>query len=174
MSRRKTGRPALVPEPGELGTAGAGGDLSGYTGYQLRRAQLALFAHFARAFADLDLNPAQFSLLVIIDAYPGIVQSRAGAMLGIHKANFVPFVGKLQRRGLLVRIPLDGRTNGLRLTAKGRGLLRRARRAVDTHEAAVTRTLSVSEKRLLFSILRRITAASAATRSDEASAPHSA
>jgi DNA-binding MarR family transcriptional regulator len=174
MPQRKSDRPSVVPEPAALGTAGAGGDLSAYTGYQLRRAQIALFSHFTRTFADLDLRPAQFSLLVIVDAHPAIQQSRAGAMLGIQKANFVPFVGKLQRRGLLVRIPLDGRTNGLRLTAKGRALLRRARRAVDVHEAAVTRGLSASEKRMLFSMLRRITAASAPPLSDEAGASRSA
>jgi DNA-binding MarR family transcriptional regulator len=159
MSRRKT-RQSAVPEPGKLGTAGAAGDLSLYTGYRLRRAQLALFAHFNRTFERLELGPAQFSLLVIVGAQPGIAQSRAAGMLGIHKANFVPFVARLLRRGVLARTPIDGRTTGLRLTAKGKTLLRRAHRAVDTHEAAVTKLLKAGDKRRLYDILDRITAAS--------------
>ena len=161
MAKRKA-LAAAVPQAGMLGTAGAAGDLSAYVGYGLRRAQLAVFSHFNRKLADLELGPAQFSLLVIVGAHPGLAQSRAAAMLGIHKANFVPFVGKLLRRRLIARVPIDGRTTGLRLTPAGRAALRDAQRAGDAHERTVTRLLSAAEKRRLFELLDRITFAAQA------------
>jgi DNA-binding MarR family transcriptional regulator len=133
-------------------------ELEQHVGYQLRRAQLAVFAHFNRVFAAIDLRPAQFSLLDVVGRNPGILQTRAGARLGIQKANFVPFVDGLQERGLVVRVPIDGRSNGLKLTAKGRALLRRARRLVDKHEAAVTDGLTNAERRTLVELLARLTA----------------
>lgn len=131
-------------------------------GYRLRRAQLAVFAKFNEQFAALDLRPAQFTLLSVLDAYPGIVQSRAGELLGIQKANFTPFVAALERSNLLVRMRLDGRTNALRLTPQGRALLRRARRLADQHERAVTATLTASERRTLAALLDRVTASARA------------
>jgi len=127
-------------------------------GYQLRRAQLAVFATFNEQFAALDLRPAQFTLLALLDAVPGIVQSRAGELLGIQKANFTPFVAALERRDLVARARLDGRTNALRLTPQGRALLRRARRVANQHEAAVTAALSPRERRTLTALLERVTA----------------
>jgi len=140
-------------------------------GYQLRNAQLAVFAGFNEQFAALDLRPAQFSLLAVLDAYPGIVQARAGELLGFQKANFTPFVDALERRKLVVRVRLDGRTNGLLLTPAGRALLRRARRLADAHERTVTAGLSPRDRRLLGELLERITAAA---RRDAAAAARSA
>jgi DNA-binding MarR family transcriptional regulator len=131
-------------------------------GYQLRRAQLSVFAKFNEQFAALDLRPAQFTLLAVLDAAPGIVQSRAGELLGIQKANFTPFVASLERRSLVARVRLDGRTNGLRLTPQGRALLRRARRLADQHERAVTAALSARERQTLADLLERVTASARA------------
>ena len=146
-------------------------DIADQIGYRLRRAQLAVFGKFNEQFAALDLRPAQFTLLAVIDAHPGIVQSRAGELLGIQKANFTPFVAALERRNLVTRVRLDGRTNALRLTAAGRALLRRGRRLADAHERAVTAALSARERRLLTELLDRITAAA---RQDPADASRSA
>ena len=136
-------------------------------GYRLRRAQLAVFAKFDDQFAALELRPAQFSLLSVIAAYPGIVQSRAGELLGIQKANFTPFVAALERRNVLTRARLDGRTNALRLTPAGRTLLRRARRLADAHERAVTAALDARERRLLAELLDRVTAPARQGAADE-------
>ena len=103
--------------------AGALGPLHAYVGYVLRRAQVAVFQDFIRTLAGVDLRPAQFSVLALIDANPGIVQSRACSALGIQKANFVPMLQELEKRGLTRRVPVDGRSNGVFLTPKGRALL---------------------------------------------------
>src|SRR5580698_2838781 len=44
------------------------GLLTGLIGYQVRRAQVAIFQHFAGAFASLELTPGQLGALVLIGA----------------------------------------------------------------------------------------------------------
>jgi len=70
-----------------------------------------------------------------VEASPSISQSAAGRVLDIQRANMVPFVNRLQSRGLVGRRPVDGRSHGLQLTAKGRAVLVKARREVEAFEA---------------------------------------
>jgi DNA-binding MarR family transcriptional regulator len=136
--------------------AGEFGPLDQYLGYALRRAQLTVFQDFIDALAELDLRPAHFSVLTVIDANPGLLQSQACAALGIQKANFVPLLDALQRRGLLRRVARDGRANGLHLTDEGRKLLVRARRLHDRHERRVGAVMSPLERKRLLAALKRI------------------
>lgn len=136
--------------------AGELGPLSEYLGYALRRAQLKVFQDFIDALAELDLRPAHFSVLIVIDANPGVLQSQACAALGIQKANFVPLLDALQKRGLLRRVAHDGRANGLHLTDDGRKLLVRARRLHDRHERRVGADLSPLQRKRLLAALNRI------------------
>ena len=46
-------------------------------GYQLRRAQIAVFQDFARAMADFDITPGRFGVLEVIAANSGLSQSEA-------------------------------------------------------------------------------------------------
>jgi hypothetical protein len=48
------------------------GPLSGKVGYVLRRAQLSVFDEIIAAFAELDLRPAQYSVLVLLEHAPGL------------------------------------------------------------------------------------------------------
>jgi DNA-binding MarR family transcriptional regulator len=142
---------ALVPE-----IAGEFGPLSEYVGYALRLAQLTVFQDFIDSLAELDLRPGQFSLLTVVDANPGLLQSHACAALGIQKANLVPLLDGLQKRGLVRRVARDGRANGLHLTDEGRRLLVRARRLHDRHERRITGLMSALERKRLIAMLNRI------------------
>ena len=142
---------ALHPE-----IAGEFGPLTEYVGYALRRAQLKVFQDFIDSLDELDLRPAHFSVLTVIDANPGVLQSHACAALGIQKANFVPLLDGLQRRGLLRRVALNGRANGLHLTDEGRKLLTRARRLHDRHERRVLGTMTALERKRLIATLSRL------------------
>ncbi len=141
----------LIPE-----SAGEHGPLDQYVGYPLRRAQLRVFQNFIDTLAGLDLRPAHFSVLTVIDANPGVLQSQAGAALDIQKANLVPLLDQLEERRLLRRVALDGRANGLHLTPTGRKLLARARRLHDRHERSVTAAISAAERKQLIALLDRI------------------
>ena len=148
-------------DPSELESAtdaGVRGPLHAYVGYVLRRAQLAVFQDFIRTLGQVDLRPAQFSVLALIDANPGIVQSRACDALGIQKANFVPMLQELEKRGLTRRVPVDGRSNGVFLTRKGKSLLKRARSLHDRHHARITALIGEPEQRRLIATLERLAA----------------
>jgi DNA-binding MarR family transcriptional regulator len=144
------------------GQAGKRGPLTSYAGYALRRAQLRVFSDFIDELAELDLRPAQFSVLALIDANPGIVQARVGEALEIKKANLVPLLNRLAARGVLRRVALDGRSNGLYLTPEGRRLMQRARRRNDAANARSMRGLSEAELKRLIDMLWRIAAPEAA------------
>ena len=157
--RRGQGAAAAKSEPVDAlhpEVAGEFGPLTEYVGYALRRAQLKVFGDFIETLDELDLRPAHFSVLTVIDANPGILQSRACAALGIQKANFVPLLDGLQHRGLLRRVALNGRANGLHLTEDGRKLLARARRLHDRHERRMLAVLSPLERKRLIATLSRI------------------
>jgi DNA-binding MarR family transcriptional regulator len=126
--------------------APAGVDLSvldASLGYLLRRAQLAVFDDFIRAFAAIGLRPAQFSVLVVVDANPGLKQSDIAAALGIQRTNFVAMMDGLQRRGLVTRAlsKSDRRSYSVKLSPNGRALLRQALALHADHEARMLESL---------------------------------
>src|SRR6516225_11173112 len=104
-------------------------------GYLLQRASAAALADLNRRLAPLGLRHAGVAMLMLIEARPGITQSQAGRILDIQRANMVPFVARLEGLGVLRRRQVDGRSQALELTSRGRLLLERARRVVAAHEA---------------------------------------
>ena len=59
------------PEGVAESTALQMGELSELLGYSLKRAQLKVFEDFLRCVAPLQLTPAQFSVLLLLDKNPG-------------------------------------------------------------------------------------------------------
>jgi len=107
------------------------------SGYLLRRASTAALAELNERLVPLELRHADVAMLMLIDSSPGITQSHAGRVLDIQRANMVPFVARLEARAVMVRRQVDGRSQALALTGRGRRLLARARRVVAAHEAAL-------------------------------------
>lgn len=107
------------------------GDLSGFLGYSLKRAQLRIFEDFIGCVAPLQLTPAQFSVLMLVEANPGRNQTEIASTLGILRPNFVALLDELESRDLCVRSRSsnDRRSHILRLTEKGRAVLSRAPQA---------------------------------------------
>src|SRR5713101_8199672 len=76
------------------------GELSELLGYSLKRAQLRIFEDFVRCVAPLQLTPAQFSVLLLLDRNPGRNQTEIAATLGILRPNFVAMLDGLESRDL--------------------------------------------------------------------------
>jgi len=106
-------------------------------GYLLQRASAAALADLNRRLAPLGLRHAGVAMLMLIEARPGITQSQAGRILDIQRANMVPFVARLETLGVIRRKRVDGRSQALELTSRGRVLLERARRVVQAHEGTL-------------------------------------
>ena len=146
---------ALAPA---RGTALNYGFLDRLLGYNLRRAQVAVFANFADWMSSYEITPGQLGTLGLIQANPGVTQTVLGEALGVKRASVVPLLDRLERRGLLVRKTLsrDRRSNALYLTPGGESLLRELQPQLAEHEREIACELSAEEVRQLQSALRRI------------------
>jgi len=124
----------------------------------LRRIQTAVFSDFIASLGELELRPAQYSLLEVIDANPGLRQSDAAAALGIQKANFVALVHELERRALVQRrrSKSDRRCYSLHLQPRGRRLLEAARGRHDAQESRLGELLGMQDRERLLKLLNRL------------------
>lgn len=130
--------------------------LENYPGYSLRRASAANMARLAKRFAKLDLRPTDASVLMVIDSNPNITQSEIGRMLDIASANLAPLVSRLADRGLLERLPVDGRSHGLALTRSGSKLTGKAKKAAVDHEQELLSKIPESQRDTFLAILRSL------------------
>ena len=135
------------------------GELSELLGYALKRAQLKVFEDFLRCMAPLQLTPAQFSVLLLMEKNPGRNQTEIASALGILRPNFVAMLDGLESRGLCerVRSANDRRSHSLLLTEKGRAVLARAKKLVaNKHEARLNELLGPTNRAALLSMLAKI------------------
>jgi DNA-binding MarR family transcriptional regulator len=104
-----------------------------FPGYALRRAANATAAELAGRLGAVGLRQSDVSVLMLIDANPGVTASAIGRQLDIQRANMVPLLKRLE--GLIDRVPIDGKSQGLELSAAGRARLGEARAVVEGFEA---------------------------------------
>jgi DNA-binding MarR family transcriptional regulator len=105
-------------------------------GYALRRAQGVVYADLNDALARISLRPLQFTLLLMVAENPGSSQSSVCEALGMQKANCVPTMSELERRGYIIRRKStnDARSYELHITNKGKRILQRAGEVQSLHE----------------------------------------
>jgi DNA-binding MarR family transcriptional regulator len=135
------------------------GELSELLGYSLKRAQLKVFEDFINCVAPLQLTPAQFSVLLLLDRNPGRNQTEIANTLGILRPNFVAMLDGLESRDLCARMRStnDRRSHILMLTDKGRAVLARAKKLVATkHEARLNELLGPANRAALLEMLAKI------------------
>ena len=135
------------------------GELSELLGYSLKRAQLKIFEDFLRCVAPLQLTPAQFSVLLLLEKNPGRNQTEIANTLGILRPNFVAMLDGLESRDLCARMRSinDRRSHILVLTDKGRAVLARAKKLVATkHEARLNELLGPANRAALRDMLGKI------------------
>jgi DNA-binding MarR family transcriptional regulator len=157
-------KPSRLPrkEPGEAAEEAMAlqlGELSELLGYSLKRAQLKVFEDFLRSVAPLQLTPAQFSVLLLLDRNPGRNQTEIANTLGILRPNFVAMLDGLESRDLCARMRSanDRRSHILMLTDKGRAVLARAKKLVaGKHEARLNELLGPANKAALVEMLAKI------------------
>ncbi|HWV90280.1 MAG TPA: MarR family transcriptional regulator [Burkholderiales bacterium] len=133
------------------------GLLAGLLGYRLRVAQQAVFRDFAREIPEA--SPGRAGILLLIDANPGVTQSRLAQAVGIDRSTLVGVLHALQARNLVERRRgQDRRTNGLWLTRPGRALVARLKRRIPVHERRVASSLTPAERARLLHLLEKLAA----------------
>jgi DNA-binding MarR family transcriptional regulator len=143
-------RPSVATRRVELGS------LNDRAGYFVRRFQVWIFQDFMRTLKDARIRPAQYSVLVLISANPGLSQSDLADALGIERARMVRLLDELERRELTVRIPStrDRRSHALFLTADGRKSLEQIEALVARHESHVIERLGPARRKSLIKMLK--------------------
>jgi DNA-binding MarR family transcriptional regulator len=105
----------------------------------------SLFLEETRAFA---ITPVQYSLMTALGERGELDQNGLALEIGLERTSVAEVVPRLQERGLLERRPSrsDGRVKLVRLTRKGRSLLKRMAPAVQrAHDRTIDR-LAASER----------------------------
>ena len=152
----KVGRAATAPKPEIPKPVGklALGALDGHLGYFLRRLQVAVFQDFIRTLAQVDVRPAQYSVLLIIEANPGRSQAAIGQALHIERARLARMLHELERRSWVERRDGDGRTHSLFLTDGGVAALAKIKALAARHEQQLAEMVGPKRRKLLMDLLR--------------------
>jgi DNA-binding MarR family transcriptional regulator len=130
--------------------------LRSLAGYHLRRASAAAMDELSRELAGLDLRPTEASVLLLVGANPMIKPVEVGRELGIQRANMTPLVAALERRGLLAREAVDGRSQGLTLTEDGRVACEAAHSLMELHDRRLLSRLDASGMAVAPALLARL------------------
>lgn len=127
-------------------------------GYQLRRAQLAVFQHFAAAMQAQSITPGQVGLLVLVSQNPGVSQAALAKSLGVERSTLGEAVERLAGRGFVMRetASRDRRSKALSLSPAGQAFLADLMPRLREHEDAVAAGLSPGERRSLVELLERL------------------
>ncbi|MBB3945290.1 DNA-binding MarR family transcriptional regulator [Rhizobium skierniewicense] len=127
--------------------------LDDHLGYQLRRASSSLMGVLAQRLAQIDLTPSEASVMILIAGNDRIIQSEIGRILGIQRANMVPLTASLERRHLIEREHIGGKSFGLTVTADGRRAAAEAEQVMLEHEREFFGALPSRSRKLLLDLL---------------------
>jgi MarR family transcriptional regulator, lower aerobic nicotinate degradation pathway regulator len=124
--------------------------LFGRPGFLIRRLHQLHCSLFLEETRGRDITPVQYSLMTALDARGELEQNSLALEIGLERSSVAEVVPRLQRRGLLERRRSreDGRVKLIRLTPRGRALLRAMAQAVQrAHDRTIER-LGKSERDL--------------------------
>ena len=143
---------ALAPPAEKL----ALGQLNNHLGYFLRRLQIWVFQDFIQTLATMKVRPAQYSVLLIIEANPGRSQAAIGQTLGIERARLARLLHEMERRKWVSRRASgsDARSHSLHLTADGRKTLAKIKSLAKQHETQLAKFVGLKRHRQLMDLLR--------------------
>jgi DNA-binding MarR family transcriptional regulator len=132
------------------------GTLDGHLGYFLRRLQIAVFKDFIRTLAPMDVRPAQYSVLLLIEANPGRSQAAIGQALDIERARLARLLHVLEGRGWIERRAAsgDGRSHSLYLNRGGEKALVRIKALAARHEAWLAEFVGSKRRTALVDLLK--------------------
>jgi len=131
------------------------GALPGLLGYRLRLAQQAVFRDFATSVSEV--SPGRVGILFLVEANPGVTQSRLARAVHLDRSTMVGVIDVLEGRALIERRRgAERRTNGLWLIRAGRALVERFKRRIEFHERRIATRLSAAERAQLISLLEKL------------------
>ena len=128
-------------------------------GFLLRRAHQISAAVFEDECRSVGLTPAQFGVLTILHASPGMDQSSLARSLGFDKVTVLRVLRGLEARGLVGRTPAPAsrRNMAVALLPEGEKLLRQAQKPADRAYERLMTPLSPEQELQLVALLLQLT-----------------
>ena len=128
-------------------------------GFLLRRAHQISAAVFEDACRELALTPAQFGVLTVLQAHPGMGQSSLARALGFDKVTVLRVLRGLEGRGFVARGPSeDNRRNVcVSLTAEGQRVLQQAQKPAEKAYKRLMAPLDREQQDQLLYLLQLLT-----------------
>ncbi len=128
-------------------------------GFLLRRAHQISAAVFEDECRTVGLTPAQFGVLTVLHASPGLDQSSLARALGFDKVTVLRVLRGLEDRGLVKRSPApDSRRNlAVQLTLEGEVLLNKAQKPAERAYERLMAPLSTEQQMQLVALLQQMT-----------------
>lgn len=144
-------------------------DLYQRPGFLLRRTHQISAAVFENACASVGLTPAQYGVLTVLAAEPGLDQTRLSRALAFDKVTVMRVLKGLEERGLVSRerSAISRRQMTVSLTPQGHELLAAAREPAERAYQRLLSPLTPAQRRQLIELLQTLTDGLA----DEARAP---
>lgn len=142
--------------PVRLVEEGMADPLSGSICYELRRASVPVMAAMSAEFGQWNLKTSEAYLLRFIAANQGCTQSAVARALGSKPANLVPLIARLERDGLLERMPGEGRAVALSITDRGMTMLGNIEAGFQRLEGRLGAGLTADQKQAMIDALRTI------------------
>jgi MarR family transcriptional regulator, lower aerobic nicotinate degradation pathway regulator len=118
------------------------------------------------ALAEHDLRLIDFAVLLSLDDFGARSQQQLADSLDFDKSDLVGRIDRLEQRGLVTRSqdPADRRRNLVKLTRRGRALVRRLQPVALRSQEGFLDALSKEEQETLVALLRRVLVANDAAR----------
>lgn len=128
-------------------------------GFLLRRAHQISAAVFEDACRELALTPAQFGVLTVLQAHPGLGQSSLARALGFDKVTVLRVLRGLEARGLVSRAPSEENRRNIcvELTADGERLLQQAQKPAERAYKRLMGPLDRNQQDQLLELLQLLT-----------------
>ncbi len=128
--------------------------------YRIRLLQIAAYKSFEKVVTGFGPAPRYYGMLKIIEANPGITQTRLAEAIFLDRSSLVPILESLTKEGWIDRkdAPQDRRVRRVYLTELGQERLTALETEVDRHEAQITEGLSEEEKAQLVRLLGKLDA----------------
>jgi len=134
------------------------GPLPGFPGYLFRQAQIRVYHGLQPIFAPFGIRPTQFGVLISLKYNPGIRPSEVAAALGLKRANFVPLLDDLRRRGLAETLPRpeDRRARAIYLTKEGLAMMNKVEAMVQKYEREIMDRIDPEHTGILAAMVARL------------------
>lgn len=128
-------------------------------GFLLRRAHQISAAVFEDECRSVGLTPAQFGVLSVLRASPGLDQSTLARALGFDKVTVLRVLRGLETRGLIERVPAPSsrRNLSISLSVEGLALLKQAQEPAERAYSRLMAPLDNTQQNQLVHLLQLLT-----------------